>query len=106
MTTLHDAPEQTVMGTASRHLPSSPLVTFLRWWLPAIVCLAGVVLVAAGGFSDDSLEGGAAIIGAGSSIWLMNFLWRIGISGDDEREAEAAAREHYDATGRWPDEPA
>lgn len=104
MTTTTDVPEQTAIGTASRHLPSSPLVTFLRWWLPAIVCLAGVVLAAAGGFSDDSLEGAAAIIGAGSSIWLMNFLWRMGISGDDEREAEAAAREHFDRHGRWPGE--
>lgn len=106
MTTLHDVPEQTAMRTASRRLPSSPLVTFLRWWLPALVCVAGVALAAAGGFSDDSLEGAAAVIGAGSSIWLMNFLWRMGISGDDERDAEAAAREHYDATGRWPGEDA
>lgn len=85
-------------------LPSSPIVVFLRWWLPAIVCLAGVGLAAANGFSDDSLEGGAAIVGAGLSIWLMNILLRIGISGDDDRDDEVAAREHFDRYGRWPDE--
>jgi hypothetical protein len=85
-------------------LPSSPFVQFLRWWLPVIVCLVGVGLAAANGFSDDSLEGGAAIVGAGMSIWLMNILFRIGISGDDERQDEDAARDYFDKHGRWPDE--
>jgi hypothetical protein len=26
-------------------------------------------------------------------------------SGEDDRRAEEAAREHYDRHGRWPDEP-
>lgn len=85
-------------------LPSSPLVQFLRWWLPAIVCLVGLGLAAANDFSDDSLEGGAAIVGAGLSIWLMNILLRIGISGDDDRDDEVAARAYFDKHGRWPDE--
>ncbi|MCW3038598.1 MAG: hypothetical protein JWM31_503 [Solirubrobacterales bacterium] len=94
------------MPSASRNrLPSSPLIVFLRWYLPAIVCLVGLVLIALAGASEDSLEGGAAIIGAGLSIWLMNILWRVGISGDDDRDDEQAAREYYDAHGRWPDEP-
>lgn len=92
-------------STASNRLPSSPLIQFLRWWLPAIVCLAGVVLVAVSGFSEDSLEGGAAIIGAGLSIWLMNILWRVGISGDHDRDDEQAARDYFDRHGRWPDDP-
>jgi len=85
-------------------LPSSPLIRFLRWWLPAIVVLAGFALAAANGFSEDSVEGGAAVVGAGLSIWLINVLWRIGVSGDDDRDDELAAREHYDRHGRWPGE--
>ncbi|MCW3015023.1 MAG: hypothetical protein JWO02_2115 [Solirubrobacterales bacterium] len=90
--------------THVNRLPSSPLIQFLRWWLPAIVVVAGIALAAANGFSEDSLEGGGAIVGAGLSIWLMNVLWRIGISGDDDREDELAAREYFDRHGRWPDE--
>jgi hypothetical protein len=96
--------EGVMHATESLRLPSSPLVTFLRWWLPAIVCVAGVALAAANGFNDDSLEGASALIGAGLSIWLMNILWRIGISGDSERDDEQAAREYFDAHGRWPDD--
>ena len=49
-------------------------------------------------------EGGLGIIGAGLAIWLINVLFRIGASGDSERDAEDAAREYFDRHGRWPDE--
>lgn len=75
----------------------------IRYVLPAVVTLVGVALMAFGG-SEDALEGGAAVVGAGLSIWLMNFLWRIGVSGDSERADESAARTYFDEHGRWPDE--
>lgn len=75
----------------------------IRYVLPAVVTVVGIVLMAQGG--EDALEGGAAIVGAGLSIWLMNFLWRVGVSGDRERDEESAAREYFDRHGRWPDDP-
>lgn len=93
-------------STQPGRLPSTPLVHFLRWWLPAIVIVAGIVAVILGGGSDTSLEGGAGIVGAGAAIWLMNWLWRLGVSGDRDRDKEQAARAYFDEHGRWPDEPA
>lgn len=90
--------------TSSPLLPDSKLILFLRWWLPGIVVAGGVAVIVLRGFDDIGLEGGAGIIGAGLSIALMNWLWRVGVSGDAERDAEDAARRHFDATGRWPDE--
>ena len=52
--------------------------------------------------SETELEGGAGIIGAGVSIVLLNLFFRIGSSGDREREAEDAAREYFERHGRWP----
>lgn len=75
----------------------------IRYVLPAIVTAVGVGLMAFGG-GEDALEGGAAVVGAGLSIWLMNFLWRVGVSGDRDRDEEQAARAHFDEHGRWPDE--
>jgi hypothetical protein len=95
-----------VRWTQSDRLPSSPFIRFLRWWLPAIVVVGGLAVMVIRGFDDIGLEGGAGIIGAGLSIWLMNWLWRIGISGDEDRDTEDAARAHFDRTGRWPDEEA
>ena len=75
----------------------------IRYGLPAVVILVGVVIFIA----DPSLiglEGFVLFTAAGSSILLLNVLHRIGVSGDAERDAEEAAREYFDEHGRWPDE--
>jgi len=43
-------------------------------------------------------------VGAGLALLLLNVLFRIGASGDRERDDEEAAREYFAAHGRWPDE--
>jgi hypothetical protein len=73
----------------------------MRYLLPAAVVIAGVVIMSMGGESD--LEGGAGIVGAGLAVYLLNWLLRIGASGDRERDREDAAREYFDQHGRWPD---
>lgn len=75
----------------------------VRYWLPGVVVLAGVLAMAIGG-NADAYEGGGAIVGAGLSIYLMNLLFRIGVTGDHERDDEDAARTYFDAHGRWPDD--
>lgn len=84
-------------------MPRRPLLTFVRYGLPALVVLAGALL-----FLIDPdvnrFEGAAAVIGAGLSILLLNVLFRAGVQGDRERELEEAARRHFDEHGRWPDE--
>jgi hypothetical protein len=75
----------------------------LRYLLPAAVVLAGLILVAIDP-SEERLEGAAAIVGAGLSIWLMNELFRVGARGDKERDDEQEAREYMVRHGHWPDE--
>jgi len=93
-----------LIATDSERLPSSPLIRVLRWWLPATLCLVGVVILVADGFDGFGVAAFAAFAGAGSSIWLANFLWRMGVSGDDEREREAADRVYLAEHGHWPDQ--
>ncbi len=73
----------------------------LRYVLPAVVVLAGIIVMAFGG--ETNLEGGGGIVSAGLAIILINWLLRLGSAGDDEREREDAAREYFDRHGRWPD---
>ena len=55
---------------------------------------------------DSSLrwDGWAMCVGSGLAVLLLNWLFRFGAKGDEEREQEVAAREEFARTGRWPDE--
>jgi hypothetical protein len=79
------------------------MMRVVRIWLPAAIALAGIVLIAVRP-NEDGLEGGTMVVAAGISVWLLNLLYRIGVSGDREREQEDLARSYYDEHGRWPDE--
>jgi hypothetical protein len=76
------------------------LLIGIRYVLPAVVTVAGVVVMAFG--SETDLEGGASIVSAGLAIYFLNWLFRIGVTGDRERDAEQAARDYYKRHGRWP----
>jgi hypothetical protein len=75
-------------------------LTGLRYGLPALATVAGIVIMALGG--ESNLEGGASIVSAGLAIYFVNWLYRIGARGDRERDAEDAAREYFSRHGRWP----
>jgi fructose-specific phosphotransferase system IIC component len=76
------------------------LLIGIRYVLPAVVTVAGIVVMAFG--SETDLEGGASIVSAGLAIYFLNWLFRIGVTGDRERDAEQAARDYYKRHGRWP----
>jgi hypothetical protein len=76
-------------------------IVLLRYVLPAAVVVAGLIVMSLG--SESELEGGAGIVGAGLAIFAMNWLIRASTEGDRERDREQAAREYFDAHGRWPD---
>jgi hypothetical protein len=76
----------------------------VRTWLPVAIIVAGFVAATASGFSETGLEGGALLVSAGLSVWLINLLYRIGVRGDRERDDEDRARAYFAEHGRWPDE--
>lgn len=65
--------------------------------------LAGilVLIISPGGFGT---EGFSMAVGAGLAVILLNWLFRLGVSGDRERQQEEEARAYFDRHGRWPDE--
>jgi hypothetical protein len=81
--------------------PRSLLV--LRYGVGGAMVVAGIVLLVMnlGGFGVDGFALG---VGGGLSVVLLNFFYRLGVSGDREREEEEAARAFFDRHGKWPDE--
>jgi hypothetical protein len=83
---------------------ASSLVLFLRYGLPAILFVAGIALGFAFGWDLTGVEACLAMWAAGASLFLMNVLMRVGISGDRDRDEEDEARAYFDRHGRWPGE--
>lgn len=75
----------------------------VRYVLPAVIALTGVLALI---FNQSltGLEGLAMGIGVAGSVLLLNLLYRVGVSGDRERDEEEAARVYFDEHARWPDE--
>jgi hypothetical protein len=65
--------------------------------------VAGFVLLIAnpGGFG---VEGFSMSVGGGLSVLMLNWIFRIGVAGDREREHEEEARRFLEEHGHWPDE--
>jgi hypothetical protein len=79
-------------------------MTIVRVWIPAAILVAGVVLVIVRGGDETSIEGAAALWGAGLSVALLNWLHRMGVSVESTRDREDEARAYFARHGRWPDD--
>ena len=101
-------PRETAKPGGPRDRPGGLARVFLsitRVWVPvgiAVVGLAGVVI---GGGQDDVIAGaGVSLILVGLTVWLLNWMYRMSISSNRDREREEEAREYFDEHGRWPGE--
>jgi hypothetical protein len=79
------------------------VMRFVRYGLPLLICAGGIAAIVARP-DRNGLEGGFLIVSAGLSVWLLNWLYRVGVVGDRERAEEDEARAFFDRHGVWPDE--
>ena len=79
------------------------VLQFVRYGIPAIFIIAGVLVLS---FGSEAVryELFGMCVGAGLSLLLFTFFFRMGVSGESEREEEEAARRYLDEHGHWPDE--
>lgn len=82
--------------------PAGKATLFVRYGIGWIAVIVGIVLLVIDpdGFGVDGFALGA---GAGLSVLMLNYLFRLGVEGDEEREQEEEARRYFDRHGRWPD---
>jgi hypothetical protein len=83
--------------------PTSLVTLFFRYGIGLIMVIAGIVvlIVNPGGFG---VEGFGLAEGAGLSVLMLNWMYRVGVTGDREREREEDARRYLQEHGHWPDE--
>jgi hypothetical protein len=75
----------------------------IRYGIGAVMVIAGLVMLIVSP-AGLGVEGFAMAVGGGLSVLLINFLFRLGVEGDRERDKEEQARDYFDEHGEWPDE--
>ena len=83
-----------------------------RVWLPAAIAVAGIVLLVIGHGSYSNLANtrslesaaGVCLLIVALIVWMLNWMYRLSVRSNEEREHEERAREYLDRTGHWPDE--
>jgi hypothetical protein len=80
------------------------LMIGVRYVVPAAIFVVGVVVFAVVPDREVAIEIGAMFVGVAIAVFLLNFFFRMGVSGEADRDREEEARAYFDAHGRWPDE--
>jgi hypothetical protein len=73
-------------------------------WLPLAIAVAGVVAIVIGRGHTVVAGAGVVLLGIALIVWMINWLFRMSIESNRDREREEEAREYFDEHGRWPDE--
>jgi lysylphosphatidylglycerol synthetase-like protein (DUF2156 family) len=83
-----------------------------RVWLPLAIAAGGVVLIVLGhgrvsnsGDTHTLLAAtGVALLLVALIVWMINWMFRMSVSSNRDREREEEARRYFDEHGRWPGE--
>jgi protein-S-isoprenylcysteine O-methyltransferase Ste14 len=97
------------MKRSRRLTPGRIMLSATRIWLPLAIALAGVALIVIGHgrysnlANTRSLESaaGVSLLLAALIVWMINWMYRLSVRSNEDREQEERAREHFDRTGRW-----
>lgn len=93
------------MSRSSR--PTRALLAATRVWLPLAIGIVGLALIVAGHGRDNALAGaGVSLILCALIVWMINWMFRMSVQSNKDREREEAARDYFSEHGRWPDEDA
>ena len=81
------------------------LLAITRIWLPVAIAVVGLVGIVVGGGQDDITAGaGVSLLIVALIVWMINWMYRMSVQSNRDREREEEAREYFDRHGRWPDE--
>jgi hypothetical protein len=89
---------------ASRERRHRALMIGVRYGVPAAIFVTGIVVFAVVRDREVAIDIGAMFVGVAIAVFLLNFFFRMGVSGEADRDREEEARAYFDAHGRWPDE--
>jgi ABC-type transport system involved in cytochrome bd biosynthesis fused ATPase/permease subunit len=98
-------PHRSATHGGRQRRPGSILLAITRVWIPVTIAVVGIVAIVIGGGQDDVIAGaGVSLVIVALIVWMVNWMFRMSVQSNREREEEERAREYFDTHGRWPDE--
>lgn len=93
-------------GPDKPHGAARVLTDLTRVWLPTGIAVAGFVGILIGHGSTNSAwaAGGVSLIIVAIIVWMINWLFRLSLQSNREREREQEARDYFEEHGHWPGE--
>jgi high-affinity Fe2+/Pb2+ permease len=87
-------------------------VTATRVWLPLGIAVVGAVMIVLGHASVSTRAdtrsllagGGVVVVGIAVMVWMINWMFRMSVESNRDRDEEERAREFFDRHGHWPGE--
>jgi hypothetical protein len=80
------------------------LLAATRVWLPIGIAVAGVVAIVIGHGHTATAAAGVALIIAALTVWMINWMYRMSVESNRDRDQEEEARDYFSRHGRWPDD--
>jgi hypothetical protein len=75
-----------------------------RIWVPVLIAIAGIVAIVIGHGRTAAAGAGVGLVIVAIIVWMVNWMYRMSVASNRERDREEEAREYFDRYGRWPDE--
>jgi hypothetical protein len=80
------------------------MLSVTRLWLPVGIAVVGLVAIVLGHGRTTLAGAGVGLLLVALTVWMINWMYRLSIDSNRDREREERAREYFDRHGRWPDE--
>jgi type IV secretory pathway TrbD component len=69
-----------------------------------VIAVAGVVAIVIGHGSTGTAAAGVGLLIVAIIVWMVNWMYRMSVESNRERDREEEARDYFARHGRWPDE--
>jgi hypothetical protein len=80
------------------------MLSVTRVWLPVGIAVVGLVAIVWGHGRTTLAGAGVGLLLVALTVWMINWMYRLSVDSNRDREREERAREYFDRHGRWPDE--